>query len=110
MHRVGLGDDSLAQLHAEGVEPFDFIFIDADKLSYAEYLGWSLKLARPGTIIIADNVVREGKVVDAQDPDPMVRGIRRFNEALAATPGISAIAIQTVGAKGYDGFAMMVVL
>jgi predicted O-methyltransferase YrrM len=107
--RVGRGVDSLAELHAAGAEPFDFIFIDADKPSYPEYFDWSLKLARPGTVIIADNVVREGEVVNAQSTDQMVQGVRRFNEVVAATPGVSATAIQTVGGKGYDGFAMVLV-
>lgn len=107
--RVGRGVDSLAELYAAGAEPFDFIFIDADKPSYPEYLEWSLKLARPGTVIIADNVVREGQVADAHSADPMVQGVRRFHALVAATPQLSATAIQTVGGKGYDGFAMVVV-
>ncbi|MBI2431567.1 MAG: O-methyltransferase [Candidatus Hydrogenedentes bacterium] len=107
--RVGQAVDSLAALVTEGAGPFDLVFIDADKPSYAEYFAWSLKLARPGTVIVADNVVRDGQVADAESTDPMVLGIRRFNELVGATPGVSATAIQTVGAKGYDGFAMIVV-
>jgi predicted O-methyltransferase YrrM len=107
--RQGKAVDSLAQLVAEGRGPFDLIFIDADKESYAEYLAWSLKLARRGTMIIADNVVRNGAVTDPADPDPRVQGVRRFNELLAAEPRVMATLLQTVGCKGYDGFAMAVV-
>jgi predicted O-methyltransferase YrrM len=88
--------------------PFDFIFIDADKRSNAEYLHWALRLSRPGTLIVADNVVRGGAVVDPDDPDPSVRGVRAFFDALAAEPHL-ATAIQTVGSKGYDGFALVLV-
>jgi predicted O-methyltransferase YrrM len=86
------------------------IFIDADKQSYPEYLVWALKLARPGSLIIADNVVRKGGVIDPASADPNVQGVRRFNELLAAEPSLSATAIQTVGSKGYDGFALALVL
>jgi predicted O-methyltransferase YrrM len=88
--------------------PFDFIFIDADKRSNAEYLHWALRLSRPGTLIVADNVVRGGAVVDPDDADPSVRGVRAFFDALAAEPHL-ATAIQTVGTKGYDGFALVLV-
>jgi predicted O-methyltransferase YrrM len=88
--------------------PFDFIFIDADKRSNAEYLHWALRLSRPGTLIVADNVVRGGAVVDPDDADPSVRGVRAFFDALAAEPHL-ATAIQTVGSKGYDGFALVLV-
>jgi predicted O-methyltransferase YrrM len=103
--RVGPALEILPRL--EG--PFDFIFIDADKINYAEYLKWSIKLARPGSIIVADNAVRKGEVVDASSPDPAVQGVRAFYAALAADPRASATAVQTVGVKGYDGFAMILV-
>jgi len=114
--RAGLGDvvevrggkalDTLP--HVEG--PFDFIFIDADKVNYPGYLEWAVKLSRSGTVIIADNVVRKGAVIDAASTDVNVQGVRRFNEILAADPRLSATAIQTVGGKGYDGFAIARVL
>ncbi len=107
--RLGPALETLARLGAENRGPFDLIFIDADKPSYAEYLEWALKLSRRGSLIIADNVVRKGAVADASSSDPLVQGIRRFNERLAATPGVSATAVQTVGSKGYDGFALIVV-
>ena len=85
------------------------IFIDADKSNYPAYLEWALKLVRRGSLIVADNVVRDGAVIDADNDDPSVRGVRRFNELLAADPRVSATAIQTVGCKGYDGFALALV-
>jgi predicted O-methyltransferase YrrM len=90
--------------------PFDLIFIDADKRHYSEYWNWSLRLSRPGTLIVADNVVRGGAAADPESHDPAVQGVRRFNELVAAEPRVSATAIQTVGSKGYDGFALIVVL
>jgi predicted O-methyltransferase YrrM len=108
--RVGSASESLREIHESGASPFDFIFIDADKKSLPEYLDWSLKLARVGTIIIADNVIRDGKVIDAESTDPNIQGTRRFLELVAAHPRLSATAIQTVDSKGYDGFAMAVVL
>lgn len=108
--RVGRAIDSLPTLENSGAAPFDLIFIDADKESYKEYLDWSLKLSRVGTVIVADSVVRDGKVVDAECGDPMVRGVRRFTERLAAEPRLSTTVLQTVGAKGYDGFALAVVV
>ena len=107
--RLGRAVNTLSQLVAEGCEPFDLIFIDADKSSYSDYLNWSLKLSRRGTVIIADNMVRKGAVVDAASTDPNVQGVRRFNELLAAEPRVSATEIQTVGSKGYDGFALAIV-
>lgn len=114
--RAGLADrvelhqgravDSLARLAAETTEPFDFIFIDADKPSNPEYLTFALKLARPGGVIIVDNVVRNGAVLGAEG-DANVRGIRRMNEMVAANPTLTATIIQTVGCKGYDGFALI---
>jgi predicted O-methyltransferase YrrM len=106
---LGRALDSLEEMVAEGVTPFDFIFIDADKPSYPDYLTWSLKLSRPGTMIVADNVVRDGKVADATNADPNVQGIRRFNEVLAAEKRLTATTVQTVGSKGYDGFTLAVV-
>ncbi len=108
--RVGLAIESLPKLMGTADAPFDLIFIDADKESYAEYLDWSLKLSRPGTVIVADNVVRDGKVVDPECDDPRVQGIRRFAARLAAEPRLSSTAMQTVGVKGYDGFTLAVVL
>jgi predicted O-methyltransferase YrrM len=108
--RLGRALDTLPQLAAENRGPFDLIFIDADKPSYADYFTWSLKLSRPGTLIIADNVVRDGAVADPTSSDPLVQGIRRFNSAMAAESRVSATAIQTVGSKGYDGFAVAIVL
>jgi len=104
--RQGRALDSLAQLAAEKRGPFDLIFIDADKESYPEYLPWALKFSRPGTVIIADNVVRNGAVTNPNDPDPRVQGVRRYNELLAAESCVRATVIQTVGSKGYDGFTM----
>ena len=104
--RIGRAQDSLPQIAAEGRGPFDLIFIDADKPSYVEYLRWALKLSHRGSLIIADNVVRKGAVVDASSEDPTVRGARRFHEQLAAESRVNATAIQTVGSKGYDGFAV----
>jgi predicted O-methyltransferase YrrM len=107
--RLGSALDTLPQLVAEGRGPFDLIFIDADKPGYPDYFAWALKLSRRGTVIIADNVVRNGAVIDTNSADPLVQGVRRFNELLAAESRVSATEIQTVGSKGYDGFAIMVV-
>ncbi|MEA5452844.1 O-methyltransferase [Leptolyngbya sp. CCNP1308] len=108
--KVGKAIDSLRQLVKVGVEPFDVIFIDADKPSNPDYLHESLKLSRPGTVIIGDNVVREGEVANAACADPKVQGVRHFCELIALDPRLSATAIQTVGSKGYDGFAIARVL
>jgi predicted O-methyltransferase YrrM len=108
--RLGRAIDSLQTLEEAGSAPFDLIFIDADKAVYPEYLEWSLKLSHPGTVIVADNVVRDGKVVDAKSDDPDIRGVRRFTAMVAAEPRLSATVLQTVGAKGYDGFALAIVL
>jgi predicted O-methyltransferase YrrM len=102
--RLGRAVDSLPGLEPEG--PFDLIFIDADKVSYPVYLSWAIRLSRHGSLIIADNVVRNGAVIDASSDDPNVQGVRRFNELLAAERRVSATAIQTVGSKGYDGFVI----
>ena len=103
---LGRAIDTLPKLEHDRRGPFDLIFIDADKPSVPEYFTWSLKLARLGTIIIVDNVVREGKVVDGASKDASVQGVRRFMEMLAREPRVTATALQTVGAKGYDGFAI----
>jgi predicted O-methyltransferase YrrM len=103
--RVGRALDTLPQLAG----PFDFTFIDADKPTTAEYLTWAVKLSRRGSVIVVDNVVRKGAVADPENPDASVRGVRRFYEALAAEPRVTATAVQTVGSKGYDGFALAVV-
>jgi predicted O-methyltransferase YrrM len=108
--RIGPAAKTLAALAAEPAAPFDLIFIDADKAAYPEYLQLSLKLSRPGTLIVADNVVRDGKVIDPKDPDPNVQGVRRFADLLAREPRLCATVLQTVAPKGYDGFALAVVL
>ncbi|MFJ4459901.1 O-methyltransferase [Streptomyces sp. NPDC088928] len=107
--RVGRALDTLPELAAEGHGPFDVVFIDADKPSNPDYLAWSLKLTRPGSLIVADNVVRDGEVVDATSEDPKVQGVRRFTELVAAEPTLAATALQTVGGKGYDGLMMALV-
>jgi predicted O-methyltransferase YrrM len=107
--RVGKAVDILPRLAAEGIAPFDLIFIDADKPSNPEYLGWSLKLSRPGTVIIGDNVVRNGAVTDSSSTDPNVQGVRRFLQLISSERRLSATALQTVGSKGYDGFAIAIV-
>jgi len=106
---LGPALDTLPKLVSEGRGSFDLIFIDADKTGYADYLKWSLKLARPGTLIIADNVVRKGAVADPGSKDENVQGIRKFNEALAAEKHVTTTVIQTVGSKGYDGLALILV-
>jgi predicted O-methyltransferase YrrM len=108
--RVGAANETLATLVTSGAEAFDLIFIDADKQGYPEYLQWALKLSHPGTVIVADNVVRQGKVIDPHCDDSNVQGVQRFTEILAAEPRLSATVLQTVGAKGYDGFALAVVV
>ena len=112
--RVGPALQTLPQLVAEGAGPFDLIFVDADKKNNPGYFEWSLKLSRPGTLIIVDNVVRGGAILDPNADDPTlgnegIRGIQRFFELLAGERGVDATAIQMVGSKGYDGFALMIV-
>ncbi len=107
--RLGPALESLSQLHSEGAQPFDFIFIDADKQNIPAYLEWSLRLSRLGTVIITDNVIRDGAVINPEDPDPRVQGVRRFFEIIAADPRLDATALQTVGSKGHDGFALAIV-
>ena len=107
--RVGSALDTLPRLAAEGRAPFDLIFIDADKENNPPYFTWALKLSRPGTVIVVDNVVRDGAVADPANTDPAIQGTRRFHEMLAAEPRATATAIQTVGSKGYDGFTLILV-
>jgi predicted O-methyltransferase YrrM len=107
--RLGLAIETLPQIAAERLGPFDLIFIDADKPGYPEYLPWALELSRPGSLIIADNVVRKGEVANAASTDPNVQGVRRYNALLAAEPRVSATVLQTVGSKGYDGLAVALV-
>lgn len=107
--RLGRALDVLPELASEGNGAFDLTFIDADKQHIPEYFEFALKLSRRGSVILVDNVVRDGRVVDTKSQDPDIVGIRRFNEMLAAELSVSATAIQTVGAKGYDGFAIVLV-
>ena len=108
--RLGRAMNTLPKIAAEGIGPFDFVFIDADKESTAEYFEWALRLSRPGSAILVDNVIRDGEVANAKTADPRVLGIRRFNEAVARETRVSATTIQTVGSKGYDGFTLALVL
>lgn len=107
--RLGPALETLPALVREKAGPFDLIFIDADKPSLREYVEWALKLSRPGTMIVVDNVIRDGMVIDPDSADPSVQGVRRMNEYLATEIRITATALQTVGAKGYDGFALLLV-
>ncbi|MGJ5755965.1 putative O-methyltransferase YrrM [Streptomyces puniciscabiei] len=107
--RVGRAQDTLPVLAAEEAGPFDLVFIDADKPSNPEYLEWALRLSRPGSVIVGDNVVREGAVTDADSDDPRVQGVRRFTELIAGHPRLTATTLQTVGSKGYDGFTLALV-
>jgi predicted O-methyltransferase YrrM len=107
--RVGPALESLARLHAEKPEPFDLIFLDADKPNNPNYLEWAIKLSRPGTIIIGDNVIRDGEILDPNCSDPRVTGTRTFLDKLGCHPRLDATALQTVGSKGYDGFALALV-
>lgn len=115
--RAGLADvvdirrgPALALLpHLTDLAPFDLVFIDADKPSNPDYLKWALELTGPGSVIIGDNVVRDGAVVDPDSTDPRVQGVRRFTELIAEQPNLTATALQTVGSKGYDGLVMALV-
>jgi predicted O-methyltransferase YrrM len=107
--RVGPALETLPELAAEDAGPFDLSFIDADKASSAEYFDWALRLSRPGSLILIDNVVRRGAVADPATTDPSALGIRRLNQRMAGEPRVSATAIQTVGSKGHDGFALALV-
>ncbi len=108
--RVGLALDTLPQLEKEKMGPFDLIFIDADKSNNPEYFQWALKLSRRGSLIIVDNVVRDGAVVEENSSDPNIQGVRRLFKMLTSEPRITATALQTVGAKGYDGFILALVV
>jgi predicted O-methyltransferase YrrM len=107
--RVGAALDSLPKIEAEGLGPFDFVFIDADKSNNANYLEWALRLSRSGTAIVVDNVVRDGAIADDATSDPGAVGVRRMFDMMAREPRLQATAIQTVGVKGWDGFALAVV-
>ena len=107
--RLGPALETLPKLASEGLGPFDLVFIDAKKPEYTDYFAWTLKLSRLGTLIVADNVVRKGAVVDPNSEDENVQGIRRFNESVKAESRVSVTAVQTVGSKGYDGFLMALV-
>lgn len=107
--RVGKALDTLAEMDKENHLPFDMVFMDADKPPYTEYLQWAIAHSRPGTIIVADNVIREGKVLKENSEDPAVLGVQRFNKLLSETPGLTSVVIQTIGAKSHDGMAIAVV-
>jgi len=106
--RLGMAADTLPVLAAEG-QKFDLTFIDADKQAIPHYFDWAMRLSNPGALIIVDNVIRDGKVIDETSEDASVRGVRRFNEMVSAEKRVSATTIQTVGSKGYDGFTLLVV-
>jgi predicted O-methyltransferase YrrM len=108
--RLGCASDTLPQISAEGRGPFDLVFIDADKKNIPSYFEWALRLSRPGSIIVVDNVVRDGRVIDSKSDDPDILGVRRFLEMVGRNATVSGTAIQTVGIKGYDGFAIVRVL
>ncbi len=107
--RVGNARDILPKMIEDGYGPFDFVFIDADKASNPDYFGWALEMSRPGTVIIVDNVIRDGHVVEEDSTDESVKGVRRLNELMANSPRVTATALQTVGVKGYDGFSVAIV-
>jgi predicted O-methyltransferase YrrM len=107
--RVGRALDLLPGVGNDAIGPFDLVFIDADKQSNADYLDWAIRLAHPGSVIIVDNVVRDGRVADPTQTSPDTRGTRRMFDALAADDRVDATALQTVGSKGYDGFMYAVV-
>lgn len=107
--RVGLALEALATLVDEGAGPFDVVFVDADKANNPAYLTWALRLTRPGSLVVVDNVVRNGSVLDATSTDPDIVGTRRLHKMLATTPGVRATVVQTVGVKGWDGFALALV-
>ncbi|MBE9914433.1 O-methyltransferase [Paenibacillus donghaensis] len=107
--RTGNALEHLAQMAEEQIQPFDLIFIDADKPNNPKYLEWALRFSRSGTVIIGDNVIRGGEIIDKHSTDPRVQGVRTFYEMIADNPKISATAVQTVGGKGYDGFMIGIV-
>ncbi|MFF7436621.1 class I SAM-dependent methyltransferase [Streptomyces sp. NPDC008122] len=104
--RTGAALDTLPHLETEGAGPFDLVFIDADKVNNARYVAWALKLSRPGTVIVVDNVVREGRVATPHPDDPAITGNREMFDLIAAEPRLDATALQTVGTKGYDGLLL----
>jgi predicted O-methyltransferase YrrM len=108
--RVGPALDQLPQLVAEEVGPFDLTFIDADKVHTPDYFAWTLEHSHAGSLIVADNVIRDGRLADLNDDDPAIEAQRRFHHQLAAEPRVEATTIQTVGSKGYDGFSLIRVL
>ncbi|MEV4560520.1 O-methyltransferase [Kitasatospora sp. NPDC049285] len=105
--KVGAARDTLRELAEAGTEPYDLVFIDADKASIPHYIEASLALTRPGSVIVVDNVVRDGKLADADSEDEAVRGVQRMHDLLAAEPRVTATTVQTVGSKGYDGFTLI---
>lgn len=107
--RIGKALDLLPQIQSERAEPFDMVFIDADKPPYVEYFQWAMKMSRPGTLIVADNVIRQGKVLDINSSEEKVKGVQRFNEMLASSSEVTATILQSVGVKGYDGMAFAIV-
>lgn len=106
--RVGAALDLLPGVESAGLGPFDLFFIDADKENNAEYVQWAMRLSRPGSMIIVDNVIRDGKIVDPDDGSAMIEGTRRMYDLLRGHEGLDATAVQTVGVKGYDGFLLAV--
>jgi len=108
--RIGRALDTLPQIAAERQAPFDLIFIDADKPSNPDYFRWALKLSHRGSVIVIDNVVRRGAVIDTNSGDDNIRGVRKMHELIGAEPRVSATAIQTVSVKGYDGFTLALVV
>jgi predicted O-methyltransferase YrrM len=108
--RLGPALQTLPELAAEGRRPFDMVFIDADKPNIPEYFAWALRLSRRGTLIVVDNVIRGGAVIEAGSEDLSVQGVRRLNALIATEPRVTATAIQTVGVKGYDGFTLALVV
>ena len=107
--RIGAALDTLPMLEREGAGPFDLSFVDADKVNIPAYFDWCVRLSRPGAVIVVDNVIRNGAVVDSRSEDPAVRGVRSLNELLSREAQVSATTIQTVGSKGYDGFSVALV-
>jgi predicted O-methyltransferase YrrM len=108
--RVGAAHNTLPLLEREKAGPFDLVFIDADKKRNADYFEWAIKLSRPGAVIVVDNVIRDGEVIDANSKDPSILGVRRLNDLLRTEKRVTATTIQTVGSKGYDGFTIAIVL
>jgi len=107
--RVGAALETLPGVEADGLGPFDLVFVDADKRSIPEYFEWALRLTGPGSLIVVDNVVRDGRVLDAGSDDPSILGVRRFFEGLSGDERVSATVLQTVGSKGWDGLAIALV-